>query len=110
MSRMRPERGSALWRSLHEFAWSMPEMLSADDQRDARAWLADFARIVGREACECHTHWQRIASSCPPDLTSRRAFYWWTVAVHDWVNQRLGKPLAAPLNLQRFPSLIALPF
>lgn len=73
-------------------------MPSADDQKAAQAWLADFARRVRASSagCTCNDEWEAMTHICAPPLSSRIDFYWWTVAAHDWINRRLGRPLAAP--------------
>lgn len=92
---MRAELGRALWAELHTYAWAFPAQPSAGDLRGARAWLAEFtARLPF--GCACRREWSTMVAAVPPPLHSGTAFYWWTVAAHDAVNQRLGKPLSAP--------------
>lgn len=98
--------GSRQWASLHHFAWSYPETASADTQRAARAWLADWQRDIPRVAhCGCQSKWERLVSACPPPLSGRRDLYWWTVAMHDAVNRALGKPLWVPEWSLHHPAL-----
>lgn len=93
---MNPDTGRALWRLLHAYAHSRPDgPLSPAEQLAARAWLAAFETAVVEASaglCPCAQHWGRIVAQTPPDLTSRAAFFWWTVDVHNQVNARLGKP------------------
>ena len=94
---MDPNLGRTLWRLLHQYAWSWPEEPSDDQRRHAREWLAEFSRIVGEQSgCTCHAHWQSILQTTPPDLTTRRSFYWWTVHAHNQANTLLRKPTYIP--------------
>lgn len=96
---MNPHTGRQLWTDLHEYAWCYPEQPTGQQMAEASVWLAEFARRV-RDAsagtCWCADKWRKIVERCPPPLTSRADLYWWTVAAHDSVNRRLGRPLAAP--------------
>jgi hypothetical protein len=96
---MNPHTGRLLWNELHAYAWHYPEYPTAEDQRLAREWLADYTRRVGEASagkCPCRRHWEKLLRRCAPSLDSRAAFYWWTVAAHDAINRRLSKPLHAP--------------
>lgn len=97
---MPPHTGNALWHLLHGYARAMPEgPLSPELQAQARAFLTTFdeaVRLASAGTCPCHQHWSRIREARPADLTSRRAFYWWTVQIHDDVNARLGRPRLYP--------------
>jgi mitochondrial FAD-linked sulfhydryl oxidase len=90
------EEGRARWLELHTYAFNYPDNPTATDQQQARRWLDYFARRIPSFGCSCQDHWQLMVMTCPPDLSSRSAFYWWTVAAHDSVNLKLGKPLHAP--------------
>jgi len=97
---MLPEVGRALWRLLHQYAWSWPEQPTDDQRRHAREWLAEFSRIVGEQSgCHCRDHWQPVLAATPPVLHSRRTFFWWTVQAHNTINQRLKKPEVRPDTL-----------
>lgn len=89
--------GRLMWAELHGYARRYPAQASADTQRAARAWLATWARRVpDATTCRCQTKWGRLVSACPPPLSGRREFYWWTIAMHDAINQALGRPLWVP--------------
>lgn len=104
---MAPAQGRALWMELHGYAWSYPEVATAADQRAARAWLADFARRLPF-GCVCRREWLAMTEAVPPPVGGRAELYWWTVAAHDAVNHRLGKPLAAPAWSLAHPLMTAL--
>lgn len=94
---MKPaDLGRQLWSELHAFAWEYPREATAEDQRRAREWLAEWARRVPNFGCGCRRKWLAMVAICPPPLDGAETLYWWTVAAHDRVNRELGKPLAAP--------------
>jgi Erv1 / Alr family len=78
-----PGSGPQLWAELHRWA------LTAD-LADAPQWLDRFA---ARVPCgDCRRHWLAGVSDSPPPLESRERLFAWTVARHNAVNRRLGKP------------------
>ena len=91
---MNLETGRALWAMLHAYAHTYPDAPTPVDVERATAWLGHFDSAVAAAStgCNCRKHWQAITTQQPPDLTSRTAFYWWSVMVHNSVNVRLGKP------------------
>lgn len=93
---MPPASGHALWHLLHSYAHALPPgPLSTEAAAHARAWLRAFDEAVEAASagtCACTQHWAALCMARPPDLRSRETFYWWTVAIHDDVNARLGKP------------------
>lgn len=88
--------GPQLWEAIHRHAWQHPREATAEQQRQAREWLAGWAGRIPRYGCDCRSEWRQILRLCPPPLHNGPAYYWWTVAAHDRINRRLGKPLAAP--------------
>lgn len=73
-----------LWAELH----ARPGQWTGADVE--RAWLE---RFVGRVPCgDCRAHWKAYTTANPPDLSGPQAYYGWTVAAHNAVNRRLGKP------------------
>lgn len=70
-----------LWQDLHRYALRSPS---------PRAFPTFLSEIQARLPCgECLVHWQAWVTENPPagDLFA------WTVAAHNSVNARLGKPL-----------------
>jgi len=41
---------------------------------------------------DCRQHWQQITTKEPPDYDN---FFAWTVAMHNLVNTRIGKPIVS---------------
>lgn len=97
---MNPLTGRLLWHQLHRFAHALPEAEWTEQTRDAvRAFLTTWEQAVqdaSHGTCACGQHWQDLRAARPPDLTSRTSFYWWTCAIHDDVNARLGRPRLFP--------------
>ncbi len=63
-------------------------------------WLLEFtSRIAG--TCDCRSHWIDLIRRMPPDFNN---YFAWSVAAHNDVNRRLGKPelhLAEALEIWR---------
>lgn len=76
-------RGPQLWRELHHWALTT-------DRRDAPRWLVRFATRIG--CGECRREWETLVTEHPPDCSSNEALFAWSVAAHNAVNRRLGKP------------------
>jgi hypothetical protein len=97
---MLPLTGRLLWHQLHRTAHALPDSPWSEQTRDAvRAFLQAWEQAVedaSHGQCPCSSHWQALKAARPPDLTSRQAFYWWTVRIHDDVNARLNRPRLYP--------------
>jgi hypothetical protein len=87
-----PARGDAAgrkkWAEMHAraMAWNP----AAGDAAAEAAYLARAAD--GLAGCQCSPHWRAYLKSHPPDLSSAESYFAWTVAAHNAVNARLGKP------------------
>jgi hypothetical protein len=83
-------RGPRMWAELH--AWGRREDLLPTTPENRTAWLNLF---TGRIPCgKCKRHWAELLQKMPPPLLLLRgeSLYAWTVAAHNDVNIRLGKP------------------
>lgn len=83
-------QGRAAWSALHAYPTN-----HAHDWywATAQVWyLTEWLPMVPRY-CECQAHWQEITKKLPPDFETAEAFYQWSVAAHNAVNARLGKPI-----------------
>jgi hypothetical protein len=81
--------GPKRWAELHRRAmsgWINPSEM---------AFVITLADGMG--ACTCRGEWRTLLKRMPPDLSSPEAYFAWSVAVHNAVNLRLGKP---PLTLE----------
>lgn len=92
----RQQTGREKWRALHSYAESYPETPTVEDQKAALVWFASWQAGLRDLGCDCSGKWAAILRQHPLDLSSRRAFYQWSVCVHDEVNVSLGKPRFAP--------------
>jgi hypothetical protein len=73
--------GPIKWKELHTRAL-IP--LSPDELKD---WFGGFMASLPCE--ECRTHFNQWVLDNPPDFTK---FFAWTVAAHNEVNEKTGKP------------------
>lgn len=76
-------KGPQLWATLHK--WALAAELTT-----ALRWLVEFEWRIGCN--DCRLHWSRWVAEHPPDVSSRVALFAWTVAAHNAVSRRLGKP------------------
>lgn len=88
--------GRKHWKELHEYAMAYPDDPTLGDQAAAQNFLESWRSRIPQYGCSCKKHFASIEASRPVDLSSKDAFYGWTVAAHNDVNIRLGKPLWAP--------------
>jgi hypothetical protein len=84
--------GPSMWRELHGRPTVCPdparEIVWPHDGIETE-WVNAFSR---RLPCgECATEWMKLLNAAPPDVSSRDAYFVWTVRMHNAVNRRLGK-------------------
>ena len=74
-------RPAAIWSDLHRRALT--------HEGDDSTWIADYTkRIIG--TCQCRKQWDQDIAKLPPDFSR---YFEWTVAIHNAVNARIGKPI-----------------
>jgi hypothetical protein len=79
------EREAALLRRFHEL-WD-----AIHDLRDPTP--EKLERITAMLPCgDCKQHWTKLVGDLPPDFASLEGYRRWTVAAHNAVNSRIGKP------------------
>ncbi|SAM04122.1 hypothetical protein [Absidia glauca] len=85
------ELGRSTWKLFHTMMSRYPEQPS-DDERVA---LAQFIHLLSRlyPCGECAEHFQTLLQKFPPQTSSRIAASQWACAIHNKVNERLGKPI-----------------
>jgi hypothetical protein len=91
---MTADAGRALWRCLHAYAFTFPELATEDDRERAEQWLEWFAQAVDEasgQGCSCARHWRGLCAETPPKLRGRVEFWEWTVEMHNRANAKLGK-------------------
>lgn len=92
-------QGAKKWAELHYFAAAVYKSGTIDSMA-VRRWLVTFHRSIGCE--DCRNTWALEQALLPPALNTGQAFFEWTVAAHNSVNGRIGKPqfpLAEAYNL-----------
>lgn len=64
------------------------------DQHENERWMAAFVQCIpcNQYPRHCRQHFQEHLAAHPPDYSSQEAFFAWTVAAHNSVNIRSGKP------------------
>lgn len=91
--------GPVGWRTLHDHAWFFyVEQPTADDRRNMKSFLDAYAAGIPCPACRRHFS-SMLARDVPTDgapaLSGNDALFAATVAWHNEVNERKGKPLVA---------------
>jgi hypothetical protein len=76
--------GPIKWKELH--VRGLVDLPMENEQ----LWFSAF--VAGLPCPECRQHFKEFLSNHPPDFSSRQAFFSWTVAAHNHVNQATGKP------------------
>ncbi|EKM53649.1 uncharacterized protein PHACADRAFT_260119 [Phanerochaete carnosa HHB-10118-sp] len=84
------ELGRATWKLLHTMTLRYPE----EPTDDERAALNSYFHLLSRlyPCGECAAEFQQLLQKYPPQTSSRRSAATWLCAVHNKVNERLGKP------------------
>lgn len=82
--------GPRMWKWLHEHAAFLVRDNIMDEMVERR-WLDVFKRAITCD--DCRANWNLELGKLPPVYTNATAFFYWTVAIHNAVNARLGKPL-----------------
>ncbi|KAI8338165.1 ERV/ALR sulfhydryl oxidase domain-containing protein [Chlamydoabsidia padenii] len=85
------ELGRSTWKLFHTIMSRYPEQ-PTDDERTA---LAQFIHLLSRlyPCGECAEHFQTLLKRYPPQTASRITASQWACAIHNKVNERLGKPI-----------------
>lgn len=74
------KQGQFAWQKLHAYEGCDPQ------------WLDIWQYLIpGR--CDCREGYQKILEEYPPDFSTSEAFFAWSVALHNAVNAKLGKPV-----------------
>lgn len=84
--------GPQLWSSLHYIALGYPDHPSSLDKQNYKAFFESLDNVLPCHKCAQHYKATVEAMPIAPFLDSAHRLFEWTVAVHNAVNQRLGKP------------------
>ncbi len=83
----------AMWADLHTFAANYPEHPNRAEVSGAQLWLDAWASQFPKD-CPCRQGWVEALSVCgPPMRQGGHRLFCWTLAVHDRINAKLGKPI-----------------
>lgn len=90
--------GRKLWESLHAYAKTLPlRPLTGAERVAVKEWLRQWENSIPNwGGCNCRQHYHDLKQDLPVDLSTGEDFWLWTVAVHNAVNQLLGKPVWTP--------------
>lgn len=70
-----------LWKELHTYE------IKNSERNDE--WFNGFTQKI--PCGECKKHWLDMIKEYPPDFSNQKAYFEWSVKVHNIVNKRLGK-------------------
>lgn len=80
-----------LWRQLHSYHTLVKQW----NVLEAMIWLERWEECLPPN-CPCREHWKEAKLAVPPDFSSPENFYQWTIQIHNYVNEQLGKPIWTP--------------
>ncbi|KAI9245106.1 ERV/ALR sulfhydryl oxidase domain-containing protein [Phascolomyces articulosus] len=92
------ELGRSTWKLLHTMAAQYPEKPSSEERKA----LYQFFKLLSRlyPCGECAAHFQLLLKQYPPQTSSRVAASQWACAIHNKVNERLGKEIFDCSNIE----------
>lgn len=84
--------GPAYWVYLHTSATQYPKVPDRSDRLNMNEHIKQWLNFI---PCEdpCQIHAKQFVKQNPPALDSRNSLLEWTCALHNAVNERLGKPI-----------------
>jgi hypothetical protein len=82
------------WLALHRYPIDVAEW----HHETAYEWYSKWCDEIPSTVCTCKKNWLALTERFPPDLTSRRSFFWWTIDRHNDVNREKGKPIFASIE------------
>jgi hypothetical protein len=66
------------------------------DGDDPETFLREvFEPLIPNYGCSCANEYKRFKKDYPPDFSSPEAFWNWGWFLHNWVNEKLGKPIVS---------------
>ncbi|RPA84994.1 hypothetical protein BJ508DRAFT_235824 [Ascobolus immersus RN42] len=86
---LKAQLGHSSWHLLHTLLSRYPKRPTPSDRESLRTFLHLFARLY--PCGECGQHFTELLKKYPPQTSSREAASMWGCAVHNRVNERLGK-------------------
>lgn len=97
----------ALWTKLHQYPVD-----NADDWSDtsARVFYSEWVARVPSFGCECQSNWAAYTADHPPDFSSARAFFAWSIAAHNHVSAEHAVPRKRFMPLMEAEGLYRAPW
>ena len=100
--------GPAAWTLLHTISFAYPEDPSNEEKGKVFRFMHSFAEVL--PCRRCREDWMQFLRIHMPvaecvHLTSKAAFSRFVVKGHNYVNQKLGKPVVAYETVERWYSL-----
>ncbi|KAI7874989.1 hypothetical protein K492DRAFT_137054 [Lichtheimia hyalospora FSU 10163] len=95
---IKAELGRSTWKLLHTMAAQFPDN-PTDEEREA---LTHYFTLLSRlyPCGECAAHFQLLLERYPPQTSSKVAVSQWLCAIHNKVNERLGKEVFDCADIQ----------
>ncbi|KAI9492820.1 FAD-linked sulfhydryl oxidase-like protein ERV2 [Zychaea mexicana] len=85
------EVGRSTWKLLHTMAAQYPENPTTEERQALHQFFLLLSRLY--PCGECAAHFQLLLQKYPPQTSSRIAASQWACAIHNKVNERLGKEI-----------------
>jgi hypothetical protein len=82
--------GKLSWDLLHSITLKYPENPTNEERGAMISFLSLFARFY--PCSVCGIEFKAIIDKNPPNLDSKKQFVKWMCDVHNYVNEKLGKP------------------
>jgi len=83
--------GNAAWKLMHTMTLRFPENPTQDERDALNSYFHLQARLY--PCGECAEEFQQLLKKHPPQTSSRRSAALWLCAIHNQVNERLGKDI-----------------
>lgn len=83
--------GTGAWTLLHCITATYPLRARPSIQQRYREFLTLLSQTLPCK--KCRRHFRTYLRRSPPCLRTRQAFKKWMIDFHNWVNERLGKPI-----------------
>jgi FAD-linked sulfhydryl oxidase len=87
---LKAELGNAAWRLFHTILARYPERPTPTQRNHLDSYIASFAQVY--PCGDCARHFIKLLEKYPPQTGSRINAALWGCAIHNKVNERLGKP------------------
>src|SRR5690606_26873112 len=92
------QRGREAWHELHSQREPTPE------------WYEDWRKRIPNYGCSCRKNWAKLTKKYPPDFSSPRAFFEWSVARHNDVSTSHVSPPREAMPLDEAERIYCVPW